>query len=225
MPWALVLPESFTGINVKRMSLGSFQQTSVFPNNRKQQRIFSAFTAPSPRTAPPPSDGFKTRWEKENEEAKSPDNGEPRDSSDRDGSPPPSDLRAAERFICLAYLDFILSVLIRMRTLVFTIGGMYVLILLSVSSYPFEPRLAIRSLMVLLLFPILAFVGFVYAQMHRDVTLSRITDTNPGELGLDFWVRLLGFAALPLLSLLAAQFPELNSFLFSWLQPALDAMK
>jgi len=134
-------------------------------------------------------------------------------------------VKSAERFVCFIYLNFILSVLLRMRTLVFTIGGMYVLILLSVSSYPFEPRLAIRSLMVLLLFLILGCVAFVYAQMHRDATLSRITRTEPGELGLDFWVRLVGFAALPLVSLLAAQFPAINNFLFSWLQPALDAVR
>jgi hypothetical protein len=32
-------------------------------------------------------------------------------------------------------------------------------------------------------------------------------------------------AAIPVLSLLAAQFPEINKILFSWLEPALQAMK
>ena len=55
--------------------------------------------------------------------------------------------------------------------------------------------------------------------------LSRITNTKPGELGLDFWVRLGTFVFIPLLSLLSAQFPELNNFFFSWLQPALQSIK
>jgi len=41
-------------------------------------------------------------------------------------------------------------------------------------------------LMLFLFALILALVGFVFAQMHRDATLSRITDTTPGELGIDF---------------------------------------
>jgi len=52
-------------------------------------------------------------------------------------------------------------------------------------------------------------------QIRRDATLSLITDTSPGELGGDFWLKLLQFGALPLLSLLAAQFPEVANFLFS----------
>jgi hypothetical protein len=79
--------------------------------------------------------------------------------------------------------------------------------------------------MILLLVLIVGIVGFVLAQMHRDATLSRITDTKPGELGLDFWFRLVSFLALPLLSLLAAQFPEISNFLFSWMQPAMQAFR
>jgi len=40
----------------------------------------------------------------------------------------------------------------------------------------------------------------------------------------DFWGRMVGFVAVPVLSLLAAQFPELNHFLFSWLEPALQSI-
>jgi len=68
-------------------------------------------------------------------------------------------------------------------------------------------------------------VGIVYAQMHRDATLSHMTDTTPGELGFDFYIKMAAFGAVPLLSLLSAQFPEVNRFLFAWLQPALEALK
>jgi hypothetical protein len=132
--------------------------------------------------------------------------------------------RLAEHFLCLAQFNFILSVLMCMRTLVMTVGGMFVFILLSVNSYPFEPKQTLRTLMVLLFLVIVSVVAFVYAQMHRDVTLSHITNTKPGELGADFWFRLATFAAVPLLSLLLAQFPEMNNFLFSWLQPVLQSL-
>jgi hypothetical protein len=68
-------------------------------------------------------------------------------------------------------------------------------------------------------------VGYVYAEMHRDVILSRLTSTSPGELGLDFWIKFASAAAIPVFSLLAAQFPSINQFLFSWLEPVLQAVR
>jgi hypothetical protein len=44
-------------------------------------------------------------------------------------------------------------------------------------------------------------------------------------LGMDFWIKFLSAGALPVFSLLASQFPSINQFLFSWLEPALQAMK
>jgi len=133
--------------------------------------------------------------------------------------------RFAEDFVCLFYFNFIASVFMRMRTLVMTVAGIYVLILLSFSCYPFEPKAAFHTLTILLFLLIFGLVGFVFAQMHRDATLSRITNTTPGELGLDFWIRLASFAAVPLFSLLTAQFPGISGLLFSWMQPALQALK
>jgi hypothetical protein len=78
---------------------------------------------------------------------------------------------------------------------------------------------------VLLLVVMVAAVGYVYAEMHRETILSRLTSTPPGELGADFWIKLASAAAIPIFSLLASQFPSINQFLFSWLEPALQAMK
>jgi hypothetical protein len=60
--------------------------------------------------------------------------------------------------------------------------------------------------------------------MHRDAILSRLTGTTPGELGADFYIKIGGFVVLPLISLLVSQFPDVNNFLFSWLQPALQTL-
>ena len=68
-------------------------------------------------------------------------------------------------------------------------------------------------------------VGFVYKEMHRDSILSRLTSTTAGELGWDFWLKFVSAGAIPVFSLLAVQFPEIGKFLFSWLAPALQAVK
>jgi hypothetical protein len=112
-----------------------------------------------------------------------------------------------------------------MRTLVVTVGGLYVFLLLSLNSYPFEPRVTLRAAAILMLIFVVGMVGYVSGQVHRDAILSLITQTTPGELGLQFWVRMASFVALPLLSLLISQFPSLNNAVFPWLEPAMNALK
>ena len=104
-------------------------------------------------------------------------------------------------------------------------AGMYVLIVCSMNLYPFEPHPALQVLAVVLLVVAGAMVGFVYAEMHRDAILSRLTSTNAGELGWDFWLKFVSAGALPVFSLLAVQFPEIGRFLFSWLGPFLQSAK
>jgi len=140
-------------------------------------------------------------------------------------SPLPLYRAMAEEYAALVYVNFLVSVLLRIRTLVITAGGMYVLIVLSLNTYPFEPHPALQTLAVVLLLAMAGAVGYVYAEMHREVILSQLTSTKPGELGLDFWIKFLSAGALPVFSLLASQFPSINQFLFSWLEPALQAMK
>ena len=139
------------------------------------------------------------------------------------GSDEELSIRAWERLVCLLYVAFLLVMLVRIRTLIVGIGGMYVLTMIAITQYPFQPKTAIQVLLVVLLGYIIVVVGSVLAQLHRDAILSRITGTNPGELGLDFYVRMISFTALPLFSLLAAQFPSVNRFFYSWLQPAIQA--
>jgi hypothetical protein len=133
-------------------------------------------------------------------------------------------VRACEEFVSYVYLNFILVVIIRIRTLILAISGLFVLLLLALSAYPFEPQVVLRSAMVVLFLFLLWTVGVVYAQMHRNAILSRITSTTPGELGGDFWIRIATFVALPVVSLVAWQFPEVGSTLFSWIQPVSDAL-
>ena len=111
-----------------------------------------------------------------------------------------------------------------MRSLVICAGGMYVLLLCSMSVYPFEPHLALQILAVALVVIMAAAVGFVYKEMHSDPILGRLTSTK-GELGWDFWIKFISAGAIPVFSLIAVQFPEVGKFLFSWLEPALQAVK
>jgi hypothetical protein len=137
----------------------------------------------------------------------------------------PLEVLAAEEFFILPYLAFIQNILGRIRTIALGSLWLFVGTTLAVSSYPFDPLNVLGGIFLAV------FVGFggatilVYSQMHRDATLSHITNTEPGALGWDFWGRLLAFGVGPLIGLLTTLFPSITDFVFSWLQPSVQAIK
>jgi len=121
--------------------------------------------------------------------------------------------------------DCVCNLLGRIRTIV--LGGVYMFIALciAVSCYPFDPRTLLSGILLCLFIAFGGVVVFTYADMHRDATLSHITNTKPGELGSEFWFKVIGYGAAPLLGLITQVFPEWSGFLFSWLQPGLSSLK
>ncbi|MGH9406921.1 MAG: hypothetical protein ACRD3D_13960, partial [Terriglobia bacterium] len=136
-----------------------------------------------------------------------------------------AEVQIIEQFVCLIYANFIFMILRQIRNLLTIVAGLFVFAVLSLSSYPFVPSATIRSVMLVLFLGLATVAAVVYAQMHGDATLGRITDTSPGTLGGDFWLRMGSAVGLPLIGLLAYQFPQVNNLLFSWLQPAFQALK
>jgi hypothetical protein len=55
--------------------------------------------------------------------------------------------------------------------------------------------------------------------------LSYITNTEPGQLGSQFWFQLFTFGVGPLLGLLTTIFPSISDFVVSWLQPSMQSIK
>lgn len=131
----------------------------------------------------------------------------------------------AEYFVNTLYMNYIITILLRIRTLAAAAAGIFVFDVLAVNSYPFEPRAFLRASMFAILILVTACFAFVYSQMHRDPVLSRMTDTKTGELGTDFWLRMLSFAGLPVVSLIAMQFPSVGNFLFSWVSPLMKVAR
>ena len=109
--------------------------------------------------------------------------------------------------------------------MVMSILFLFVATTVAISSYPFDPRQGLSGTMVVLFVLLGAVVLYVYAQMHRDATLSNVTNTTPGRLGGEFWFKIVGFGIAPLLGLLTTIFPEITDFVFSWLQPGLQSLK
>ncbi len=134
-------------------------------------------------------------------------------------------VRLAEEFVCMIYVGYLQNLLGCMRSKVLSMIGLFAAIALAVGFYPFTPRPVISLSLVVLLALIGTVVGIVYAGLDRDSTLSYITNTAPGALGAHFWLRIVSFVGVPALGLIVAQFPEITSFVFSWVQPTMNAVK
>jgi hypothetical protein len=174
------------------------------------------------------ADLLRPSWQKEKHSLILITSADADEKDDRKQAPPLSKqahIRNAEELTCLTYLGFTQNILGRIRTIALGALFLFVAITLAVSNYPFDPRPALSGVVFALFAIFGAVIVYVYADMHRDATLSHITNTNPGELGSEFWFKILGFGAAPLLGLITAIFPELSSSLFSWLQPGLNSLK
>jgi hypothetical protein len=134
-------------------------------------------------------------------------------------------IHLAEELMVVRYVALIRAVLVNMRYLMLFVSAAFVLTIISWNSYPFQPhRLIDWCFTFLFIFISIGFV-VIFAQMHRNPLLSRITDTAPNELGVDFYLRLATFGAVPVLTWLAYQFPGIGGNLFRILKPGLQVLK
>jgi hypothetical protein len=133
--------------------------------------------------------------------------------------------RHAEEFVCLIYVGYLQNLLARMRTMVLSMVGVLAGFAFSLAFYPYVPRPTIAISVLLLVLALGSAVALVYAGLERDSTLSRITNTEPGKLGVGFWVRYGSFIGVPIIGLLVAQFPAITDFVTSWIEPSLNAAK
>jgi hypothetical protein len=137
---------------------------------------------------------------------------------------PPS-IQVAEEFLAIRYLSLIRGVLAHLGSLMSFVSASFVLAIVAWNSYPFQPRGEVDWVLTMVMLLLGAGIIWVFAQMHRDPILSRVTETNANELGLDFYIRILTFGAVPVITWLAYQFPEIGNMIFKFLQPGLEVMK
>jgi hypothetical protein len=142
-------------------------------------------------------------------------------------TPTPSErlLVLEEEFVAYRYLMYLRYVFRHLRNLLMFVIVGFIFSVISLHSYPFLALRWVGVVCWLVLVTLGTGVGMVFAQMDRDAILSRLTETKANEVGLNFFLRMLQFGALPLLTLLTTQFPAIGRLLSSWLQPALEALR
>ena len=136
----------------------------------------------------------------------------------------PRRILVAEEFLAIRYVSLIRAVLSNMLYLTIFVSASFVLAMVAWNSYPFQPRQQVDWLFTGFLLFLGSGVIWVFAQMYRSPILSRITDTK-AELGWDFYWRIASYGAVPVLTWLAYQFPEIGRVISKFLQPVVPVIK
>jgi len=140
-------------------------------------------------------------------------------------SPEEKAYRLAAKFVALRYAAWLRYVLRHIRNLLFFISIGYVCLSLALLSVSFQAPQVIRWFLTILFLAIGVVLLQIMIQMDRDAVLSRMADDTVGQLNKGFYIRAASYVSLPLLGVLSNQFPGFARFLFSWLQPTMDALK
>ena len=123
---------------------------------------------------------------------------------------------ATMEFVALPAYEFIVYVLGQMRGLLFFFSGSFVLAAVSLMAYPFSGSGLIADALVVSFLLVGGVVTWVLAEIDRNPILSRINGTDPGKLGFEFIQAVVVFGLLPLVTVLAAYFPEFGRLLTSF---------
>ena len=134
------------------------------------------------------------------------------------------DLLASEA-VALRYVALIRYMMLQLQNQLSFLTAGFILTAIALNCYPFQGEDYFRWWLTGIFIIIGTVVVKVFVQMSRDVTLSLLTDTKAGAVDGNFYVRIVTAGALPVLTIIASQFPSVGRFLFSWIQPALSALR
>ncbi|HZS53538.1 MAG TPA: hypothetical protein VFA65_03985 [Bryobacteraceae bacterium] len=130
----------------------------------------------------------------------------------------------AAKFMALHYSAYVGYALHQLQNLLLCCVACFVLLVGALNSFSFQAPQTIFHLLSAGLIVGGCLVLLVFAQMERDPILSRLSGTAEGELGKDFYIRALAYGALPVFSVLTAQFPAISRYITDWIQPASAAL-
>ena len=140
---------------------------------------------------------------------------------------PPDSHQEAElrRYLALRFVTFIRYVLLQMRNLTWFVVYGYFLACLSVKLYPFQGGKSLPDLLGVVFFIVLAMTGVMITGILRNPMLRLLEDRDSNPAGaLQVILHLVTVGGVPLLALLAWQFPWIGQIAFSWLRPLWGAI-
>ena len=119
--------------------------------------------------------------------------------------------------LALPVYEFILFLRRQMKNLLSLGMGTFVICGCAVVAYPFFESSLIDKMLLAGFIIAGVFTTRVLAQADRDPILSAINGSDPGKLGIEFFRNAFLFGVAPVLTIVAAYFPQVGRFLTSFL--------
>lgn len=128
-----------------------------------------------------------------------------------------------ESYFAVRIVSYVRHCFLQMRNclVVALVCGVFTLI--AVTTYAFEPKQFFSLTLWIVLVAAVAMTMWIFVQMDRNGTLSAIGGSDAGKVTFDrvFLANVFTYGVIPLLSVVATQFPNLSTYLFRWLNPVL----
>jgi len=131
----------------------------------------------------------------------------------------------AEDLVALRFYSYIRYVVCELRNLMFLLAVSFSLLYLSLHLYSFRAGQAIEWSFIVLFLVMGGGVFWVLLQMERDALLSRLEGTTAGQLNKQFYINLLKYGVVPLLTVFGSHVPAVSNFLLTKLQPTLEVFR
>jgi hypothetical protein len=128
-------------------------------------------------------------------------------------------------YACYRFVSLIRYSMLQLRNmLTFVVYG-YAALLLCITLYPFQGRRTLGSLMTFVFLLLLSGITVLLIQMSRDPILKSFEPDRGGGVSESFALvsKVFTIGGVPLLAILASQFPSIAEFFVSWIRPAIEA--
>jgi hypothetical protein len=130
----------------------------------------------------------------------------------------------AEDIIALSFYAYIRKVMQELRNILFFLGVGISLLFAALHTYAFRADQALDWWFFGLFAAMGLGVVVVIAQVERNALVSRLSGRTPGELGGSFYLQLLKYGTVPILTIFGSQIPFISNVVLKWAQPALEAL-
>jgi hypothetical protein len=188
-------------------------------SNPALAKKFAGGTSPQTEKAPAPALAPEKQVRSEGEEARSNEDTKPAPSSDTDKQVRDW-LALVQDFVALEVTVYLSQFFVHLRNLIVFLTVAPFLMLLAVTSYPFQPQRLWLLLAATLIGVGTATAVWIVIQIERNEVVSHILSTTPNSLNFhwDFIARLLLYAA-PLLGIVAAASSDVSDLVHSLVDP------
>ena len=128
-------------------------------------------------------------------------------------------------YVALRYVALIRYVNAQMRFLLTWVLAAYVFLIIGFKTYPFEGQHTIGSILTIIFSLLFVASAYVFVEMDQDELLSMLDGTTPGKTNyLDALLRFATVGGIPLIAVVASQFPTVEHFLLSWVKPTVESL-